>query len=131
MTVSLDGYLDPQRLSFGSPNDMHQRISSPDDTFPVFSPPPFEVMSPVINHNFSIKHFHSLLQKDGQQTSVGITTNTVYMSQTTTTQTRQHRRQSSLNTVSWPHQNELVSPRRLSNNLQPTEVFLHSYKKIF
>jgi hypothetical protein len=45
MTVSLDAYLDPQRISYGSPGDfeMVPRISSPDDTFPVFSPPPFDV----------------------------------------------------------------------------------------
>lgn len=45
MTVSLDAYLDPQRISYGSPGDyeMLPRISSPDDTFPVFSPPPFDV----------------------------------------------------------------------------------------
>lgn len=45
MTVSLDAYLDPQRISYGSPvdYDLVPRISSPDDTFPVFSPPPFDV----------------------------------------------------------------------------------------
>lgn len=45
MTVSLDAYLDPHRISYGSPGDyeMLPRISSPDDTFPVFSPPPFDV----------------------------------------------------------------------------------------
>lgn len=44
MTVSLDAYLDPHRISYGSPaDDMVPRISSPDDTFPVFSPPPFDV----------------------------------------------------------------------------------------
>ena len=45
MTVSLDAYLDPQRISYGSPAeyDLVPRISSPDDTFPVFSPPPFDV----------------------------------------------------------------------------------------
>lgn len=42
MTVSLDGYLDPQRFSFSSPpeSDLANRISSPDETYPVFSPPP-------------------------------------------------------------------------------------------
>lgn len=44
MTVSLDAYLDPHRISYGSPADYDMpRISSPDDTFPVFSPPPFDV----------------------------------------------------------------------------------------
>lgn len=45
MTVSLEAYLDPQRISYGSPADydMVPRISSPDETFPVFSPP-FDVI---------------------------------------------------------------------------------------
>lgn len=46
MTVSLDAYLEPNRISYGSPGDFEAvpRISSPDDTFPVFSPPPFDVI---------------------------------------------------------------------------------------
>lgn len=45
MTVSLEGYLEPQRLSFGSPpgSDLLPRIPSLDESFPVFSPPPVEV----------------------------------------------------------------------------------------
>lgn len=45
MTVSLDAYLDPHKISYESPTecDLMPRISSPDDTFPVFSPPPFDV----------------------------------------------------------------------------------------
>lgn len=45
MTVSLDAYLDPTKISYGSPADYEilPRISSPDETFPVFSPPPFDV----------------------------------------------------------------------------------------
>lgn len=43
MTVSLDGYLEPQRMSFESPphSDLNQRAPSLDDSFPVFSPPPY------------------------------------------------------------------------------------------
>lgn len=43
MTVSLDGYLEPQRISFSSPpnSDLNPRPRSPDDSFPVFSPPPY------------------------------------------------------------------------------------------
>lgn len=50
MTVSLDAYLDPSRMSYGSPAEFDPipRISSPDDTFPVFSPPPFEVILLVL-----------------------------------------------------------------------------------
>lgn len=41
MTASLEAYMDPQRFSFSSPpeSDFVNRISSPDETFPVFSPP--------------------------------------------------------------------------------------------
>ncbi|VEN64263.1 unnamed protein product [Callosobruchus maculatus] len=43
MTVSLEGYLEPQRLSFSSPpnSELNPRPASPDDSFPVFSPPPY------------------------------------------------------------------------------------------
>lgn len=47
LTISLDAYLDPHKISYGSPNDyeLMPRISSPDETFPeVFSPPPFDVI---------------------------------------------------------------------------------------
>nr|XP_018904348.1 PREDICTED: piezo-type mechanosensitive ion channel component isoform X5 [Bemisia tabaci] len=42
MTVSLDHYLDPQRISFGSPpnSEFHPRRTSFDDSLSVFSPPP-------------------------------------------------------------------------------------------
>lgn len=43
--------------------------------------------------------------------------------QLTAMQTRQHRRQSSLNTVSWPDQTDInVRVRRLSNTLNPPDV---------
>lgn len=44
MTVSLEGYLEPQRISFSSPpnSELNPRPPSPDDSFPVFSPPPYE-----------------------------------------------------------------------------------------
>ncbi|XP_065091959.1 piezo-type mechanosensitive ion channel component isoform X4 [Ochlerotatus camptorhynchus] len=103
MTASLEAYLDPQRMSFESPNEMLGRVCSPDDTFPVFSPPPCE--------------------KEQSALAVPVT-NTLMPPSKTAMQNRQHRRQSSLNTVSWPNPNELtVSPRqrRLSNNLTPAE----------
>ncbi|KAG8263217.1 hypothetical protein J6590_038106 [Homalodisca vitripennis] len=39
----LEGYLEPQRMSFGSPpmSELLPRIPSMDDSFPVFSPPPY------------------------------------------------------------------------------------------
>lgn len=125
MTVSLDAYLDTQRISYGSP-DLMPRISSPDDTFPVFSPPPFDV-----NFFFSSFAYPSNLplpnpyqERDeqvidqnmlvppganGGGSSAGSSGSSVVG---TVQPSRRHRRLSSLNTVSWPNQNELtVSPR--------------------
>lgn len=47
MTVSLEGYLEPTRISFGSPpsSELNPRGVSPDETFPVFSPPPYNQTS--------------------------------------------------------------------------------------
>lgn len=44
MTVSLDHYLEPQRISFSSPpnSELIPRAPSLDESFPVFSPPPYE-----------------------------------------------------------------------------------------
>lgn len=44
LTVSLEGYLEPNRISFGSPpnSELNPRGVSPDETFPVFSPPPYD-----------------------------------------------------------------------------------------
>ncbi|XP_039278744.1 piezo-type mechanosensitive ion channel component [Nilaparvata lugens] len=52
MTVSLDAYLDPQRMSFGSPpnSEMLPRIPSIDDSFPVFSPPPYGAVVTGVAH---------------------------------------------------------------------------------
>jgi hypothetical protein len=44
-TISLDGYMDPGRMSIGSPphSDSHRIIlSDEEESFPVFSPPPYE-----------------------------------------------------------------------------------------
>ncbi|XP_044597083.1 piezo-type mechanosensitive ion channel component isoform X3 [Cotesia glomerata] len=44
VSVSLEGYLEPTRISFGSPpsSELNPRGVSPDETFPVFSPPPYD-----------------------------------------------------------------------------------------
>lgn len=49
MTVSLEGYLEPTRISFGSPpsSELNPRGPSPDETFPVFSPPPYDRGHPI------------------------------------------------------------------------------------
>lgn len=45
MTLSLDGYLEPARLSLTTPHFSHQPITSPsEDSFPYFSPPPYPAL---------------------------------------------------------------------------------------
>ncbi|KAK9887390.1 hypothetical protein WA026_022328, partial [Henosepilachna vigintioctopunctata] len=48
MTLSLDPYLEPQGMSFSSPpnSELNPRAPSPDDSFPVFSPPPYDAAPP-------------------------------------------------------------------------------------
>lgn len=124
MTVSLDAYLDPTRISYGSPADyeMLPRISSPDDTFPVFSPPPFDVKS----FNFMSQFLYSsaFLKMQARESRV-VDQNMLVppnmngggsssgSSVAAAQPFRRHRRMSSLNAVSWPNPNELsVSPRQ-------------------
>uniref|UniRef100_A0A182PCF5 Piezo-type mechanosensitive ion channel component n=1 Tax=Anopheles epiroticus TaxID=199890 RepID=A0A182PCF5_9DIPT len=110
MTVSLDAYLDPQRMSFDSPNDLMARVCSPDDTFPVFSPPPFE------------KDQRDPLSSAAPYvaSTSTTTTNTLMPPTKTALQTRQHRRQSSLNAVSWPANNELTVSPKAQHRAVPT-----------
>uniref|UniRef100_A0A182QXP0 Piezo-type mechanosensitive ion channel component n=1 Tax=Anopheles farauti TaxID=69004 RepID=A0A182QXP0_9DIPT len=111
MTVSLDAYLDPQRMSFDSPNDLMARVCSPDDTFPVFSPPPFE--------KDQRDPFSSV-----QTPYVPTTANTLMPPTKTALQTRQHRRQSSLNAVSWPANHELtVSPKAQHRTVPTSNIY--------
>uniref|UniRef100_A0A1B0CBS0 Uncharacterized protein n=1 Tax=Lutzomyia longipalpis TaxID=7200 RepID=A0A1B0CBS0_LUTLO len=44
MTVSLDGYLEPHRLSFSSPpgSELLPIQGGSDESYPVFSPPPMD-----------------------------------------------------------------------------------------
>ena len=46
MTLSLEGYLEPSRMSLITPYlPLHQPITSPsEDSFPVFSPPPYSAL---------------------------------------------------------------------------------------
>ncbi|XP_053676328.1 piezo-type mechanosensitive ion channel component [Anopheles nili] len=111
MTVSLDAYLDPQRMSFDSPNDLLARVCSPDDTFPVFSPPPFE------------KDQRDPLSSVAP--CVAPTTNTLMPPTKTALQSRQHRRQSSLNAVSWPANHELtVSPKAQHRTVPTSNIYM-------
>lgn len=58
MTVSLDGYLDPQRLSFGSPPGSEivlQQGPCSEESFPVFSPlPPSVIIFFFIHSNIRL-----------------------------------------------------------------------------
>lgn len=120
LTISLDAYLDSQRISYGSPADFDMpRISSPDDTFPVFSPPPYDV---------KVKSFSRLSKILNQFNTHQDPPNSHVIDQTMLVppdgggsgrRGRRHRRLSSLNTVSWPNQHELTvsptpRPRRMS-----------------
>lgn len=68
MTVSLDGYLEPQRMSFSSPptSELIPRAPSLDvDSFPVFSPPPYGA---VVGHGTTGS---SLGGRHQRQSSIG------------------------------------------------------------
>lgn len=60
MTVSLDAYLEPRRISFESPpsSELLPRAQSPEESYPVFSPPPIRrrhtVASPSLLQRTSI-----------------------------------------------------------------------------
>lgn len=58
LTVSLDGYLDPQQISYGSPPSSDiamQRGPSSEESYPVFSPLPIVILQHTIEH----KHFNT------------------------------------------------------------------------
>ncbi|CAG9098300.1 unnamed protein product [Plutella xylostella] len=54
MTVSLDAYLEPRRISFGSPpsSELIPRAQSPEESYPVFSPPPIRRRNTVASPSF-------------------------------------------------------------------------------
>lgn len=120
MTVSnsLDAYLEPNRLSFSSPpaSEIVQQGHDSDESYPVFSP---SVAS-------RIQSFQSNIIM-----AAAIPTTTSATATTTTTSSntlqpggfvRQHRRQSSINTVSFTDQGETSSARirQHSTNLDPS-----------
>lgn len=114
MTVShsLDAYLEPTRLSFSSPpvSESIQQCLSSDESYPVFSP----------------------LPKTRKLKSVTATVATLSSTTTTTSNTlqaentvKQHRRQSSGNTVSWNDQaeeNTSMRAKHHSTTLDPSNV---------
>lgn len=119
MTVShsLDAYLEPNRLSFSSPpaSELIQQGHSSDESYPVFSPLPRK----------------QSLQSNALVPVVPVTTSATGTTTTTSSNTlqpgsfvRQHRRQSSINTVSFTDQGETSSGRirQMSTNLDPSHV---------
>lgn len=68
MTVSLEGYLEPQRMSFSSPpnSELNPRPASPDDSFPVFSPPPYDEAPPYAE---AVSEPPTIIQR--RQSSIG------------------------------------------------------------
>lgn len=120
---SLDAYLEPNRLSFSSPpaSELIQQGHSSDDSYPVFSPLP-------VSRKQS-------LQSNALVPAVPATSSATATTTTTSSNTlqpgsfvRQHRRQSSINTVSWTDQGETCSGRirHISTNLDPSHVSLIS-----
>lgn len=118
MTVSqsLDAYLEPNRLSFSSPpaSELMPQGHSSEDSYPVFSPLPLSRKESIQSNALAI-----------------VPTPTTTATTTTSSNTlqpgsfvRQHRRQSSINTVSWTDQGETSSGRirHISTNLDPSNV---------
>lgn len=74
MTVSLDAYLEPRRISFESPpsSDLLPRAQSPEESYPVFSPPPIRrrhtVASPSLLQRTSIISHSSRAEPNSHHT---------------------------------------------------------------
>lgn len=127
MTVShsLDAYLDTTRLSFSSPPVSELQQNS-DDSYPVFSPL-HQSRKQSIQSNTIVPPgvpINVAGASGGAVTSTAATST----ANTNTLQpggfVRQHRRQSSVNTVSWTDQGDPVTGkvRRLSTTLNPSNV---------
>lgn len=119
MTVShsLDAYLEPTRLSFSSPpvSELMMQPNS-DDSYPVFSP----------LHQSRKQSMQSNILPIGVPMNVPTTTSSTSNTLQPGTFVRQHRRQSSVNTVSWTDQGDAAvgKLRRLSTTLNPSNVSL-------
>lgn len=121
MTVShsLDAYLEPNRLSFSSPpaSELIQQGHSSDDSYPVFSPVP-------ASRKQSIQSNALVPAVPATTSATGTTTTTSSNTLQPGSFVRQHRRQSSINTVSFTDQGETSSARirQMSTNLDPSHV---------
>lgn len=115
MTVShsLDAYLEPTRLSFSSPPV--SELTQEEESYPVFSP---------LHQSRKQSLQSNVVPPSGALVNAPTTTS----SGTNTLQpgsfVRQHRRQSSVNTVSWTDQGDATTGRvrRLSTTLNPSNV---------
>lgn len=116
MTVShsLDAYLEPTRLSFSSPPVSELMQQNSDDSYPVFSP----------LHQSRKQSFASNIVPPGIPVNVPTTTSSTTNTLQPGAFVRQHRRQSSVNTVSWTDQGDPATGkvRRLSTTLNPSNV---------
>ncbi|XP_031619369.1 piezo-type mechanosensitive ion channel component isoform X2 [Contarinia nasturtii] len=114
MTVShsLDAYLEPTRLSFSSPPVSELMQQNSDDSYPVFSP----------LHQSRKQSLQSNILPVGVPMNVPTTTSSTQNTLQPGTFVRQHRRQSSVNTVSWTDQGDATigKLRRLSTTLNPS-----------
>ncbi|CAH2104345.1 unnamed protein product [Euphydryas editha] len=75
MTLSLDAYLEPRRISFESPpsSELVARAQSPEESYPVFSPAPVRrrhtVASPSLLQRTSVVSFSSRAEPNSHHTS--------------------------------------------------------------
>lgn len=128
MTVShsLDAYLEPTRLSFSSPPVSELQQNS-DDSYPVFSPLD-QSRKQSIQSNTIVPPGVPINVAGGGGGGAVTSTATTGTANNNTLQpggfVRQHRRQSSVNTVSWTDQGDPVTGkvRRLSTTLNPSNV---------
>ncbi|XP_028032231.1 piezo-type mechanosensitive ion channel component isoform X4 [Bombyx mandarina] len=76
MTVSLEAYLEPRRISFESPpsSELNPRARSPEESYPVFSPPPVRrrhtVASPSVLQRTSLISQSSRAEPHSHHTSI-------------------------------------------------------------
>lgn len=148
MTHSLDAYLEPTRLSFSSPPISELTQPGSDESYPVFSPLHQSRKESFQSNVVCGGEMNNVNPATTQATATGTmtttttmtvtalaTTNAIATGATSTSGTnntlqpvsfvRQHRRQSSVNTVSWTDQGEAATVgrvRRLSTQLIPSNV---------
>lgn len=111
---SLDAYLEPTRLSFSSPPASELTHQGSEESYPVFSP----------LHQSRKQSLQSNVVPSGALVNAPTTTSSATNTLQPGSFVRQHRRQSSVNTVSWTDQGDATTGRvrRLSTTLNPSNV---------